>query len=130
MTFDDGKLEIYRTVNAADPGEKPRMELRYQSSHAFGYETVGISRYYTALQAKEKIEEVVHIWEGPHDPYGRCLPDRRAHPSGAPWSSMSWMRTGSRSRGCPWKGWEKDDRTGSGQGKRGTSGGHGRGIPL
>ena len=55
MTFDDGKLEIYRTVNAADPGEKPRMELRYQSSHAFGYETVGISRYYTALQAKEKI---------------------------------------------------------------------------
>ncbi len=65
-----------RTVNAADPGEKPRMELRYQGSHAFGYETVGISRYYTALQAKEKIEEVVHIWRDRTIQYGRCLPDR------------------------------------------------------
>lgn len=129
MTFDDGKLEIYRTVNAADPGEKPRMELRYQSSHAFGYETVGISRYYTALQAKEKIEEVVHIWR-----------DRTIHTDdvcrieGASFRCAMVQHVldenGSRSRGCPWKGWEKDDRTGSGQGKRGTSGGHGRGIPL
>ncbi len=129
MTFDDGKLEIYRTVNAADPGEKPRMELRYQGSHAFGYETVGSAAIILPCRQRRRSRRSCTSG-GTARSIRTMSAGSRAHPSGAPWSSMSWMRTGSRSRGCPWKGWEKDDRTGSGQGKRGTSGGHGRGIPL
>lgn len=62
MTFDDGIIKVYAVKNIADPGEKPRDGLICKSSHYFGYETVGIQRHYTALQAKEKIAEVVHIW--------------------------------------------------------------------
>lgn len=63
MTFDDGILKIYRTENISEPGMKPVTGLKYRSSHPFGYEAVGINRYYTAMQANIQISELVHIWQ-------------------------------------------------------------------
>lgn len=63
MTFDDGILKIYDVKDISEPGMKPVTGLVYKSSHYFGYETVGITRYYTAMQANNKISELVHIWQ-------------------------------------------------------------------
>ena len=63
MTFDDGVLKIYKVINIAETGMKPKYALKLKSKHCFGFETVGISRYYTALQANVQVSDVVHIWE-------------------------------------------------------------------
>lgn len=63
MTLDDGILKIYRVKNIANPGDKPVNGMEFKSEHFFAFETVGIQRYYTALQAKSKITELVRIWE-------------------------------------------------------------------
>ena len=63
MTFDDGVLKIYKVINIAETGMKPKYALKLKSKHCFGFETVGISRYYTALQENVQVSDVVHIWE-------------------------------------------------------------------
>lgn len=63
MTFDDGILKIYDIRNISEFGMKPVVGLRYRSSHCFGYETVSITRYYTAMQSNNQISDVVHIWQ-------------------------------------------------------------------
>lgn len=63
MTFDDGILKLYQVENIAAAGMKPKNGLVYMASHYFGFETVGYSRYYTALQAKNQITNLVHVWE-------------------------------------------------------------------
>lgn len=60
-TFDDGILTIYSIENIAKPGDMPVTRLVKKASFYFGYETVGINRFYTALQANRQIEFVVHI---------------------------------------------------------------------
>lgn len=61
MTFDDGILKIYRKDNAAAPGDMPKEELVLKSEHYFGFDVLGYSRYYTALQAQQNISAVVNI---------------------------------------------------------------------
>lgn len=61
MTFDDGILTIYKTENAAEPGAKPVTKLLEKEKYYYGFDTLGISRYYTALQANQQIEAVVNI---------------------------------------------------------------------
>ena len=51
MTFDDGILTIYKIENIGKPGFKPVPGLSKKESFYFGYDTLGITRYYTALQA-------------------------------------------------------------------------------
>lgn len=65
MTFDDGILTIYRTVNTAEPGNKPNMELTKKGRYCFGYAELGFSRVYAAMQAKQQVDLVVNIpeWE-------------------------------------------------------------------
>jgi len=63
MTFDDGILKIYRTENTAEPGEMPKEGLTLLSEHFFGFDILGYSRYYTALQANQSISAVVNIPE-------------------------------------------------------------------
>ena len=60
-TFDDGILTIYSVENIAEPGDMPVTGLVEKASFYFGYETVGINRFYTALQVNRQIESVVHI---------------------------------------------------------------------
>lgn len=61
MTFDDGILTIYKTVNIAPAGEHPQTGLVEKERFYFGYDTLGFSRYYTALQANHRIDCVVNI---------------------------------------------------------------------
>lgn len=61
MTFDDGILTIYSVENIGNPGFKPVAGLMKKESYCFGYDTLGITRYYTALQAKQQIEAVVNV---------------------------------------------------------------------
>ena len=63
MTFDDGILKIYTTKDIAESGMKPKIGLVYKESYYFGFETIGYARYYTALQAKSQISNLVHIWQ-------------------------------------------------------------------
>lgn len=61
MTFDDGIITVCNVINGADPGDKPVRMLSPVESFYFGYDTLGITRYYTALQAHQQIEAVVNI---------------------------------------------------------------------
>lgn len=65
MTFDDGIVAVYKTENVAEKGKKPDIMLKKKSRYYFCFETVGISRYYTALNAGQKVDAVISIpgWE-------------------------------------------------------------------
>ena len=63
MTLDDGILKVYSVENVAEPGMKPGYGLKFKSEHFFAFETVGIQRYYTAMQANSKVTDLVRIWE-------------------------------------------------------------------
>jgi len=63
MTFDDGVLEIYELKNVADIGNKPNKKLKFFSAFCFGFDAVSFNRYYVALNAKERIDTMVHIWQ-------------------------------------------------------------------
>lgn len=61
MTFDDGILTIYKVENTAHPGQMPVEGLTEKDRYYYGFDTLGINRYYTALQARQTIEAVVNI---------------------------------------------------------------------
>lgn len=61
MTFDDGILTIYSVENIGDPGMMPVTGLVEKEKYYYGFDTLGINRYYTALQAQQQIESVVNI---------------------------------------------------------------------
>ena len=61
MTFDDGILKIYRAVNRAEPGEKPKKNLILKDSYYFKYGELGFTRVYKAMQAKQQVDMVVNI---------------------------------------------------------------------
>ena len=63
MTLDDGVLKIFSVENIADQGMKPVYGLKFKSRHYFGFETVGVQRYYTAMKANSRISDLVSIWE-------------------------------------------------------------------
>lgn len=61
MTFDDGIIGVYKLTEQSTPGRKPVEGLELVERFYFGYETLGINRYYTALQANQNVEAVVSI---------------------------------------------------------------------
>lgn len=61
MTFDDGILTIYAVTNTAQPGQMPVEGLEEKEKYYYGFDTLGINRYYTALQAQQQIEAVVNV---------------------------------------------------------------------
>lgn len=61
MTFDDGIVKIYSIGNIAANGKEPKEGLVAYESFYFGFDTLGINRYYTALQANQQIESVINI---------------------------------------------------------------------
>ncbi len=65
MTFDDGILKIYETENSAPPGFEPVERLAFLAGYYYRQETLGYGRYYTALQARQKVDMVVSVpgWE-------------------------------------------------------------------
>lgn len=61
MTYGDGIIAVCRMTNIAAAGKKPVKGLEVLESFCFSYDTLGINRYYTALQANQQIETVVNI---------------------------------------------------------------------
>lgn len=61
MTFDDGIVGVYELTERKVPGKMAVKGLQEKERFYFGYETLGINRYYTALQASQQIEAVVSV---------------------------------------------------------------------
>ena len=61
MTFDDGIVGIYELTETIVPGKQPKKGLSLKERFHYCYETLGINRYYTALQANQQIEAVLSI---------------------------------------------------------------------
>ena len=64
-TFDDGQIDVYRTMNTAANGAMPVETPTLLFSEYFGFSVLGASRYYAALQANQQIELVVDIPDWP-----------------------------------------------------------------
>lgn len=66
MTFDDGIIYIYTVENIAENGAKPKKGLVLRDKFFFGFDVLGVNRYYTALEAKIQLAHVVNIpgWGG------------------------------------------------------------------
>ena len=61
MSFDDGILTVYGVSNTAAPGHKPVQGLTVKDRYYYGYDNLGVTRYYTALQADQEVAAVVNI---------------------------------------------------------------------
>lgn len=61
MTFNDGIVGVYELTEIIVAGEMPTEGLSEIDRFYFGYDNLGISRYYTALQAKQEIESVINV---------------------------------------------------------------------
>lgn len=66
MTFDDGIVSVFRTTNIAENGAMPVESPALLFSEYFSFSALGVTRYFTALQANQQIELVVDIpgWPG------------------------------------------------------------------
>ena len=61
MTFDDGILTVYRPANTAGAGDKPVPGLSVCGRFYYGFQSIGITRYYTAMQAGQDVSAVVCV---------------------------------------------------------------------
>lgn len=60
LSFNDGICEIYSVENNADPGDRPEEKLIQKYKLRFQYHSVGMSRFFEALQTKVKISNVIY----------------------------------------------------------------------
>jgi len=58
-SFSDGIVKLYRKQNTASPGNMPKSELAYQFTLRYHRRTVGMSRFYKAMQYQQQIDEVI-----------------------------------------------------------------------
>lgn len=59
MSFNAGILTVYETSNGSPSGFMPRKTLTKKTEAFYRCTTVGVSRYYTALQNSQRIDNVV-----------------------------------------------------------------------
>ena len=77
QTFNDGVVKIYAVGDISEPGDMPKQGLTLKETLRFHQRTVGIKRYYTAMQASQQVDAVlrcplrktvsaqdVAVWEG------------------------------------------------------------------
>ncbi len=58
--LNDGIMSIYNVDNVADPGNKPKQGLKVKEPNLrYEERTVGMSRYWTALQANARVQQVL-----------------------------------------------------------------------
>lgn len=60
MRHDDGILTIYDLTDDSAPDKR---RLKQKSEHWYGERTVGVTRFYAAMQANQKIDMLLEIWE-------------------------------------------------------------------
>lgn len=59
QSFNDGVVKIYSIANTAEPGEMPVEKPTLKSTLRYKERTVGLRRYYTALQANVTVNYVL-----------------------------------------------------------------------
>ena len=59
QTFNDGILKVYEVTNAARPGGMPVEGLAIKHTLRYKERTVGLNRYWTALQANVRVQYVL-----------------------------------------------------------------------
>lgn len=59
QTFNDGIVGIYTIADISAPGDMPKDGLKLKETLRFKQRTVGFSRYYTAMQAQQKVDCVI-----------------------------------------------------------------------
>ena len=57
--YPDGIVKLYHEENQAKPGNMPKEGLRYRLTLRYRRKTVGMTRYYTALQQQQRIDEMI-----------------------------------------------------------------------
>lgn len=65
QTFNDGQVSIYRVDNVADAGDMPKELISVKRTLRYKERTVGLTRFYEALQANVRVSYVL-----------RCLRNR------------------------------------------------------
>lgn len=62
QSFNDGVVNIYSVENIAESGKLPKEGLKIKvSSLRYEERTVGMSRFYTAMQNQAKIEQILRV---------------------------------------------------------------------
>lgn len=61
MTFDDGILSVYRPQNTAGPGDQPQPGYIFKGRYYYGFASLGVTRYYAAMQAGQDVSAVVAV---------------------------------------------------------------------
>ena len=61
MTFDDGILTVYRPQNTAGPGDQPQPGYIFKGRYYYGFASLGVTRYYAAMQAVQDVSAVVAV---------------------------------------------------------------------
>ena len=61
LSFNDGICSIYGVENVADSGDLPEEKLIPKYDLRFAWHTVGMTRYYEAMQAQVRISNAVDV---------------------------------------------------------------------
>lgn len=59
QTFNDGVVEICAVGDISEPGDMPKQGLTIKETLRFHRRTVGIKRYYAAMQASQRVDAVL-----------------------------------------------------------------------
>jgi hypothetical protein len=59
QTYNDGAVNVYETINIAQPGNMPVDGLTLKETLHYEERTVGITRFYTAMQNDIKIDMLI-----------------------------------------------------------------------
>ena len=61
LSFNDGIVSIYKVSNIAPKGDKPCEKLVFYNKYCFADKTVGLNRYYEAMQNNVQISRSILI---------------------------------------------------------------------
>lgn len=59
QTFNDGVVQIYAVSDQSENGNMPSEKLTHKEQLRYHLRTVGINRYYTAMQANQRVDAVI-----------------------------------------------------------------------
>src|SRR5690554_5496111 len=60
-TFNDGIVKLYEVTNIAEPGNMPKEGLQLKGTLRYKERTVGMGRYWTAMQANSRITYLLRV---------------------------------------------------------------------
>lgn len=65
QTYNDGYVQIYEAVDTSEPGYAPKLEYRQVYGLRYAERSIGVTRYYAAAQANERIDAVIRCQRVP-----------------------------------------------------------------